>query len=95
MVGISIIYVTVSGTISSNVRGKMILPPHGNFLYGRDELTIWRHGRNFRIDTNVARGLHYHLRTASTGIGVHRTKWINEIIGGLSGLLGTLLRGTK
>ena len=58
-----------------------------NFMYGNNELTIWRHGPNFRIDASATRGLHYHLRTATTGIGQHRTKWIAEIIGVVSGLV--------
>ncbi len=57
-----------------------------NFMFGTKELTIWRHGANFRIDASLAQGLHYHLRTATTGISQHRTKWIAEIIGGIAGL---------
>ena len=57
-----------------------------NFMYGNNELTIWRHGPNFRIDANATHGLHYHWRTATTGIGQHRTKWIAAIIGAVSGL---------
>ena len=61
-----------------------------NFMYGTNELTIWRHGRNFRIDASATRGLHYHLRTETVGIGQHRTKWIPEIIGVASGIFNTL-----
>ena len=57
-----------------------------NFMFGDKELTIWKHGRNFRLDASATRGLHYHLRTAKTGIGQHRTKGIPEIIGGTAGL---------
>ena len=61
-----------------------------NFMYGSDELTIWRHGPNFRIDASSTRGLHYHWRTATVGIGKHRTKWISEIIGGISGVASAI-----
>ena len=61
-----------------------------NFMYGSDELTIWRHGPNFRIDASATRGLHYHWRTATVGIGKHRTKWISEIIGGISGVASAI-----
>ena len=61
-----------------------------NFMYGSDELTIWRHGPDFRIDASATRGLHYHWRTATVGIGKHRTKWISEIIGGISGVASAI-----
>lgn len=61
-----------------------------NFMYGTNELTIWRHGPNFRIDASATRGLHYHMRTATTGIGKHRTEWIPEIIGGVSGIFSAI-----
>ena len=57
-----------------------------NFMFGKSELTIWKHGRNFRIDTNATKGLHYHLRTAKVGIGIHRYKYIPEIIGIVAGV---------
>lgn len=59
-------------------------------FYGTNELTIWRHGPNFRIDASATRGLHYHMRTATTGIGKHRTEWISEIIGGISGIFSAI-----
>lgn len=58
-----------------------------NFFFGDKELTIWRHGKNFRIDASASLGLHYHLRTATRGISYHRTKWIQEIIGGFAGVI--------
>ena len=61
-----------------------------NFMYGTNELTVWRHGPNFRVDASATRGLHYHMRTATTGIGKHRTEWIPEIIGGVSGIFSAI-----
>lgn len=61
-----------------------------NFMFGNSELTIWRHGPDFRIDASPIRGLHYHIRTASSGIGQHQTKWIPETIGVFSGLFSLL-----
>lgn len=55
-------------------------------MYGNNELTIWRHGYNFRIDESATRGLNCHLRTTKTGIGKHRTGGILWIIGAISGL---------
>ena len=63
-----------------------------NFMYGDKDLTLWRHGPNFRIDVSATRGLHYHLRTAMTGIGVHRTKWISTIIGATVGAINTIFK---
>ena len=57
-----------------------------NFMYGQNELTIWRHGKNFRIDASASRGLHYHYRNAVGGISAHRTAGIFEAVGGIAGI---------
>ena len=57
-----------------------------NYFYGKKELTIWRHGKDFRIDANRSKGLHYHWRAGKGGITEHRYEGINEIIGILSGI---------
>ena len=57
-----------------------------NFFYGKKELTIWRHGKDFRIDANSSKGLHYHWRNGKGGIARHRYEGINEMIGIISGI---------
>ncbi len=73
-------------TSKTGIFNRNVTYGKNNFLYGTNELTLWRHGSNFRIDTNATIGLHYHLRTATVGIGKHRIKWIQEMIGILSGM---------
>ena len=42
-----------------------------NFMFGNRDLTLWRHGKDFRIEMGAEHGLHYHLRGASGGIFQH------------------------
>lgn len=61
-----------------------------NFLFGsvgknETNLTLIRIGKKFRIEASSAYGLHYHLKTASTGLSVHRTKLINYIWNSIMG----------
>lgn len=73
-------------THKTRIFERKVVYGKNNFMYGKNELTIWRHGKNFRIDTNASRGLHYHYRNAPGGIGAHRTAGIYETIGGMSGI---------
>lgn len=73
-------------TQKTRIFERKVVYGKNNFMYGKNELTIWRHGKNFRIDTNASRGLHYHYRNAPGGIGAQRTAGIYEIIGGISGI---------
>ena len=77
-------------TSKTGIFNRKVTYGKNNFMYGTNELTVWRHGPNFRIDASASRGLHYHMRTAKTGIGKHRTKWIPEIIGGVSGTFSAI-----
>ena len=55
-------------------------------LSGIVGITIWKHGKNFRIDASASRGLHYHYRNAVGGISAHRTAGIFEAVGGIAGI---------
>ena len=69
-------------TQKTQIFERKVVYGKNNFMYGKNELTIWRHGKNSRIDTNASRGLHYHYRNAPDGIGAHHTAGIYETIGG-------------
>ena len=55
-------------------------------LSGIVGITIWRHGKNFRVDASASRGLHYHYRNAVGEISAHRTTRIFEAVGGIAGI---------
>ena len=55
-------------------------------LSGFVGITIWRHGKNFRVDASASRGLHYHYRNAVGEISAHRTTRIFEAVGGIAGI---------
>ena len=85
-------------TSTTGIFQRQVTYGNNNFLFGTNELTIWRHGSNFRIDASAKIGLHYHLRTATVGIGQHRTEWIPQITGAISGFVSAVIswcRGAK
>ena len=57
-----------------------------NFMFGDSELTVWRHGKKFRIDISAEKGVHYHMKTSLHGLSYHRTKYIREIYGTIVGI---------
>lgn len=73
-------------TAKTHIFKRNVTYGKNNFMFGDSELTAWRHGRNFRIDISATKGIHYHIRSLSGGIGMHRTKYIREIYGGIIGL---------
>lgn len=57
-----------------------------NFLFGNSELTVWRHGNKFRIDIDVLKGIHYHMKTAKHGMSYHRKEFTRVIYGIVIGI---------
>ena len=60
------------------------------FMYGNNGFTIWRHGKDLRIDCSVLHGLHYHFRPLKGGIKNHHTEIVDSLIGFFAGIFTSL-----
>ncbi len=73
-------------TAKTHIFKRKVVYGKNNYMFGDSELTVWRHGKNFRIDISATKGMHYHMRSLAGGISKHRTKYVRQIYGGIIGI---------
>ncbi len=73
-------------TVKTHIFKRKVVYGKNNYMFGDSELTVWRHGKNFRIDISATKGMHYHMRSLAGGISKHRTKYVRQIYGGIIGI---------